>query len=106
MIRPSRSRINPRGAYLYAEYDLLPKRWAVGARGDWSGQRFFDPRLASAGDMSRAASAYLTYTPSEFQRWRLQYRHSDLNVVGRHRASNELIVQATFIIGFHPPHKF
>jgi hypothetical protein len=98
--------IKPQGGYLYAEYQFVPKRWAAGARADWAGQRFFDPRLASAGDLSRAGSAYVTYSPSEFQRWRLQYRHSDLNELGRRRAANELAVQATFIIGFHPAHKF
>lgn len=102
----SDTKIKPQGGYAYAEYEFLPKRWAAGARGDWAGQRLFDPAAASYRDMSYQGSAYLTYTPSEFQRWRFQYRHSDIKDGGIRRASNELMVQATFIIGFHPPHKF
>lgn len=98
--------ISPHGGYLYAEQEVLPRRWSAGARLDWSGQRFFDPTKSAYGDISRAASALLTYTPSEFQRWRLQYRHSDLRGDGPRGSSDELILHAVFIIGFHPAHKF
>lgn len=98
--------ITPQGGYVYAEYEFLPKRWAFGTRGDWSGQRLFNPAESKYNDMSYEGSAYLTWTPSEFQRWRLQYRYSDFDTSGTRQHSNELMVQATFIIGFHPPHKF
>ncbi len=99
--------INPYGGYIYGEYEFIPKRWAVGTRFDWVGHRAnFDPRLTDDDDMTFAESVYLTFMVSDFQRWCLQYRHTDYDFGSFEEENHELMLQASFILGFHPAHKF
>ena len=99
--------INPLGGYIYGEYEFIPKRWAFGIRFDWVGHRAnFDPRLTDDDDMTFAESAYLTFMVSDFQRWRMQYRHTDYDFGSFDEDNHEIMIQASFILGFHPSHKF
>ena len=86
------------GYYLYGQYDWS-KRWAAGLRHDWT--QF--PTLAK-GEES-AISPYLTFKPSEFLRFRLQYKHTDgfRNVLPD---ADEVFVQGSFVIGAHPTERF
>ena len=63
-----------------------------------------------------AVEPYLTFSPSEFLRFRLAYKHTDRshrdqfnvlgNVNGSGRIVDEILFQATFILGAHPSHPF
>jgi hypothetical protein len=85
------------GGYLYAQYDL-DRRWAAGLRGDWS-------ELPAARGREWVLSPYAQFKPSEFLRFRLQYKHTE----GRgavERTADELFLQGTFILGAHLTERF
>jgi len=93
------------GWYGWAE--LQPwRRWAFGARYD--GTQY--PGMAG---YQWAIEPYLTFLPSEFLRFRAAYKHTerthrdgfDANG-GSGRVVDELLFQATFILGAHPAHRF
>jgi hypothetical protein len=60
-----------------------------------------------------AVQPYLSFMPSEFLRFRVGYKHTerthrdDINLNGGSaRTVDELLFQATFILGAHPAHPF
>ena len=60
-----------------------------------------------------AVEPYVTFWPSEFLRFRLAYKHTDRSQReafsddgGSGRLVDELLFQATFILGAHPAHPF
>ena len=60
-----------------------------------------------------AVGPYLTFMPSEFLRFRLGYKHTErrqargfTNNGGSARIVDEILFQATFILGAHPAHPF
>jgi len=93
------------GWYAYAE--LQPwLRWALGARYDWS-------QYPVDAGREWAVEPYVTFWPSEFLRFRLAYKHtarserSPFNDSGGNaRLVDELLFQASFILGAHPAHPF
>ncbi len=93
------------GWYGWAEVQPW-RRWAFGARYD-STQYPVNP------GWQWAVEPYVTFLPSEFLRFRLGYKHTerthrdgfDLNG-GSARLVDELLFQATFIMGAHPAHGF
>jgi hypothetical protein len=93
------------GWYLYAE--LQPwRRWAFGARYD-------DTEFAENPGREWAIEPYVTFSPSEFLRFRLAYKHTDRSSrIGfsandaSGRIADELLFQATFILGAHLAHPF
>ena len=93
------------GWYGYAE--LQPwRRWAAGVRYDWS-QFPVDP------GREWAVEPYLTFWASEFLRFRLAYKHTQRSQReafsdngGSGRLVDELLFQASFILGAHPAHPF
>jgi hypothetical protein len=85
------------GGYVYGQYDL-DRRWAVGLRGDWT-------ELPVARGREWALSPYAQFKPSEFLRFRVQYKHTE----GRgavERTADELLLQGSFILGAHPTERF
>src|SRR5262249_26085323 len=81
------------------------RRWAGG------GRHHFTQLLAEPG-REWAVEPYLTFLPSEFLKFRLAYRHvnrSDTHplavLLGR-RSFDEVLLQASFILGAHPAHPF
>jgi hypothetical protein len=85
------------GGYLYAQYDV-DRRWAAGVRGDWT-------ELPVARGREWALSPYVQFKPSEFLRFRVQYKHTE----GRgavERTADELFLQGSFILGAHPTERF
>jgi hypothetical protein len=55
---------------------------------------------------------YVTFLPSDFLRFRLGYKHTNRSeshplaiLLGR-RSFDEVLLQATFILGAHPAHPF
>jgi hypothetical protein len=85
------------GYYLYGQYDWT-KRWAVGLRHDWT-------ELPAEDGREWAISPYLQFKPSEFLRFRVQYKYTGgFGTVDRD--ANELFVQGTFFMGTHPTERF
>jgi hypothetical protein len=85
------------GGYLYAQYDWT-RRWALGLRGDWT-------ELPVERGREWAVSPYLQFKPSEFLRFRAQYKHSE-GTGAVERVADEFFLQGTFILGAHPTERF
>lgn len=99
------------GGYALAEY-LFTRRWSVGTRVDYVHSCPGFPnslctRIESDKDIEDrrewAASGILTFKPSRFLNFRLQYKHTDRNYA---EDSDEILAQALFIIGFERPGPF
>jgi hypothetical protein len=92
------------GWYVYAELQPL-RRWAGGVRYD-------NTELLSDPGREWAVEPYLTFLPSEFLKFRLGYRHTNrsdshpLAVLLGRRSFDEVLLQASFILGAHPAHPF
>ena len=82
-------------------------RLAAGFRYDWT-------EYPTSPGHQWAVEPYLAYMPSEFLRFRVGYKHTQGNTpgcctltgVGSARIKDELLFQATFILGAHPAHPF
>jgi opacity protein-like surface antigen len=91
----------------YAGLEVQPwRRWAVGARYDWS-------QLPLNPGREWAVEPYLTFWPSEFLRFRLAYKRTERSQPGMFdfnggsaRIADEVLFQGTFILGAHPAHPF
>ena len=93
------------GWYAYGEVQPW-RRWLGGVRYDWT-QFPVDP------GREWAIQPYIAFLPSEFLRFRLAYKHTDRSHRvtgpddrGSARVFDELLFQATFILGAHPAHPF
>lgn len=93
------------GWYAYAEVQPW-LRWAFGTRYDWS-------QYPVDAGREWAVEPYVTFWPSEFLRFRLAYKHTDRSerspfsdTGGSARLVDELLFQASFILGAHPAHPF
>jgi hypothetical protein len=91
----------------YAWAELQPwRRWALGLRYD-------STQYPDAPGWQWALEPYVTFLPSEFLRFRLAYKHTDRQERfdpsgngGSARLVDELLFQATFVLGAHPAHPF
>ena len=93
------------GWYVYAEVQPW-RRWLGGVRYD-------DTQFPLAPGREWAIEPYLAFLPSEFLRFRLAYKHTErshrspFNDSGAGaRLVDELLFQATFLLGAHPAHAF
>jgi type II secretory pathway pseudopilin PulG len=94
---------------LYAGLEVQPfRRWAGGVRYDWS-------QYPTNPGWEWAVEPYISFWPSEFLRFRLAYKHTDRSPQTRDafnlndssaRKVDELLFQASFILGAHPAHPF
>ena len=81
-------------------------RWAAGFRYDWT-------EFPIQRGHEWAAGPYLAFMPSEFLRFRLGYKHTERDKRdgftdndSTARIVDEILLQATFILGAHPAHPF
>ena len=96
-LEPGARSLDRWGGYVYGQYDL-DRRWAVGVRADWT-------ELPVGRGREWALSPYAQFQPSEFLRFRVQYKHTE----GRgaiERTADELFLQGSFILGAHPTERF
>ena len=84
------------GTYASADYQFA-RRWFIGGRYDYS-QRPNNQNLLDKG-----FSTLLTYWPSEFAQIRGQFRRTQY---GEGNDTNEMLMQAIFVIGAHGAHPF
>jgi hypothetical protein len=85
------------GYYVYGQYDWT-RRWAAGLRYDWT-------ELPAAFGREWALSPYVVFKPSEFLRFRLQYKHTS-GAGALERDADEIFLQGTFVLGAHPTERF
>jgi hypothetical protein len=97
-----RERLLDYGVYSQVSYGFR-KGWVAGLRGDWvRGERgafHHDPLR----DTRWRVAPNLTYYPSEFSKFRLQYNYDDRENVG---ADHSVWLQFEFLLGPHGAHKF
>ena len=98
---------NHAGYYLGLEVQPF-RRWSGGVRYDWS-QYPVNP------GWEWAIEPYVSFWPSEFLRFRVAWKHTDRSTQTRDafnlndssaRKVDELLFQASFILGAHPAHPF
>src|SRR3989442_825489 len=84
------------------------RRWAGGVRYDWS-------QYPENPGREWSVEPYLTFWPSEFLRFRVAYKYTDRSPQTRDafnlndasaRKLDEILFQASFILGAHPAHPF
>ena len=70
-----------------------------GARYDWT-------EFPDQSGHEWAIGPYASFLPSEFLRFRLGYKHTERTGVADPRSLDEILFEATFILGAHPAHSF
>jgi hypothetical protein len=98
---PAVTEFEKRDSYgLYVWTELQPwQRWVFGLRFDWTE----DP--ATSGH-EWAIGPYVSFFTTEFLRFRLGYKHTERSGFGSPGTIDELLFQATFILGAHPADLF
>jgi hypothetical protein len=107
------------GLYAMVDAHLTPE-WQVATRFDWLGvPNTLDGAMAFEGDLAEFAApsrqwragAAVSYSPSEFQRWRLQYNVDQVlggpgGLVPASDVNHEIFLQYQGVIGVHGAHPF
>jgi hypothetical protein len=93
------STVNAHGWYSSLEYQFA-KRWSVFGRYDYTQY----PDSSSLHENSYSAG--LTFRQSEFMFWRLQFEHTTGENYAGDVDRNQIFLQADFLIGQHPAHKY
>ena len=92
--------VNARGAYSYVEVQPA-MRWRFGVRGDYVEDP--DNRDKTLPHITRAVSPYVTFTLTEFNRFRVQYERKRSPANG---TENLGFFQWTIVLGPHGAHPF
>jgi len=83
------------GLFSYIDWQFA-RGWFLGLRGDWVHHEFADLE-------DKGGSLVLTWFPSEYQKWRLQYQRASYGGIGTRDA---VILQFEFSLGPHGAHPF
>jgi hypothetical protein len=103
----SKDTLNRFGFYVYGEVQPW-RRWSLGVRYD-------NTEFPDTPGREWAIGPYVTYWPSEFLRFRLGYKHTERSPQtrdqfnlngGSARIVDEILFQASFVLGAHPAHPF
>ncbi|MCI0545704.1 MAG: hypothetical protein L0027_00285 [Candidatus Rokubacteria bacterium] len=92
------------GMYVYAEVQPF-RRWLGGVRWDYT-------QYPILNGHEWAVEPYIAFQPSDFLRFRLAYKYTGrqgtdgFTDAGNPANLNEVFLQATFILGAHPAHRF
>lgn len=95
------------GFYAQAVYGFAP-RFTLGLRYDTAGltNRIEGGEEAESLEASRRFSANLTFNPTEFSRFRVQYTRGDIAVGGAREKYDQVYVQFQMSLGAHGAHRF
>jgi hypothetical protein len=95
------------GFYAQAVYGFA-SRFTLGLRYDVAGMtnRIEGGEESESFDESRRFSANLTFNPTEFSRFRVQYTRGDFWVGGARETYNQVYVQFQMSLGAHGAHRF
>ena len=95
------------GFYAQAVYGFAP-RFTLGLRYDTAGltNRIEGGEETESFDASRRFSANLTFNPTEFSRFRVQYTRGDFAVGGARETYDQVYVQFQMSLGAHGAHRF
>ena len=91
--------VNSHGWYSSLEYQFA-RRWSVFGRYDYT--QYPD----SSNLHENSYSTGLTFRQSEFMFWRLQFEHTTGENYAGDVDRNQIFLQADFLIGQHPAHKY
>jgi hypothetical protein len=91
--------VNSHGWYSSLEYQFA-RRWSIFGRYDYT--QYPDSNRLHENSFS----AGLTFRQSEFMFWRLQFEHTTGQNYAGDVDRNEVFLQADFLIGLHPAHKY
>lgn len=80
------------------------RRWVTGFRLDYVAGKGGDPEDDPLRDRRVRVSSEITFYPSEFSKWRLQYNHDDIQ--SRDQPVHSVFLQWEFMVGEHGAHKF
>ncbi len=80
------------------------RRWVAGVRLDYVAGSGGDPSADPARERRFRVSPDVTFYPSEFSKWRLQYNMDAIQ--SRHSLVHSVYLQWEFLIGEHGAHKF
>ncbi len=83
------------GAYGLLDLHFLPQ-WSAGFRYDYA--ELVDNPATNPHKADHGETGYLTFSQSEFARWRVQYEHTAL---ATGKDDNTVYLQGTFVIGDH-----
>lgn len=94
------------GYYLQAVYGIAP-RWTAGVRTERVGMTNFNGRGFGAHfDPSSRHTAMVTFMPTEYSRFRLQFARGDFAVDGASETFNQVYLQWQMSLGVHGAHSF
>ncbi len=103
-VRPDAEQHNKKhGLYSYLQYQFH-QNWLVGSRFDYFAE--LDVPAATGEMLTResfAESLWVTFRPSEFSYFRLTFERRDVFGTDENYA---VYVQADFILGYHPAHRY
>ena len=97
---------NPNGLYVQGVWGFK-RRWVAGLRydrADGESSPFTDNAVDPLRDFRERWSTNVTFYPSEFSKFRLQYNWDDAEHLDRDASS--LVLQFEFLYGAHGGHKF
>jgi len=95
--------LRDRGGYTQLLWGFT-RRWVAGLRFDYVAGTGGDPASDPERERRFRFSPNVTFYPSEFSKWRLQYNRDDIQ--RRSRPVHSVFLQWEFLIGEHGAHKF
>ena len=99
----SEQTLRDRGAYTQVVWGFI-RRWVGGLRFDYTAGTGGDPASDPERERRFRISPDVTFYPSEFSKWRLQYNLDEIQ--SRINAVHSVFLQFEFLIGEHGAHKF
>ena len=99
------------GGYVYGQHGLSPT-WMIGLRGDYFTVLTAENAIGESLDNhKRALVPTVTWSPSEFSKFRLAYEYFEDSFEGsaekdEGKENHKIQFQSTFIMGAHPAHDF
>jgi hypothetical protein len=95
--------LRDRGGYTQLLYGFK-RQWIAGVRLDYVAGSGGEPALDPLRDRRFRVSPNVSFYPSEFSKWRLQYNRDDIQ--SRDKLVHSVFLQWEFLIGEHGAHKF